>query len=62
MNKPIIDTSIKIVDSMPPSPDYKSFVDDDIRAMFDGKGGYFLQDILMAQLIKELRRLNEVRK
>lgn len=39
-------------------PDYLPFVDEDIRAMFEGKDGYFPSDILYAQLIKELRRLN----
>lgn len=61
MNKPIIDTSLKIVDSFPPHPDYLSFVDDDIRAMFGGTS-FFSSDVLMAQLIKELRKLNEVKK
>lgn len=39
-------------------PDYLSFVDAEIREMFEGKCGYFNSDILTAQLIKELRKLN----
>lgn len=56
--KPII-SNVKIVgSSYPKQPDYLSFVDEDIRAMFKDKGGYFPSDVLSAQLIKELRKLN----
>jgi len=41
-------------------PDYLGFVDADIRKMFEG-GSYFISDVLMAQLIKELRILNASR-
>jgi hypothetical protein len=51
------DTKI-VFENIPPQPDYLSFVDEDIAAIFRGKGGYFLNDILMAQIIKELRKLN----
>ena len=44
---------------IPKHPDYLSFVDPDVRALFKGKGGYLLSDILYAQLIKELRKLNK---
>ena len=47
--------------TMPEQPDYMSFVDEDIRQMFEGKSCLH-SDILMAQLIKELRKLNETRK
>ena len=42
-------------------PDYLSFVDEDIRQMFEARS-YLQSDILMAQLIKELRKLNEAKK
>ena len=43
----------------PKHPDYLSFVDGDIAEIFKGKDSYFQNDILMAQIIKELRKLNE---
>jgi hypothetical protein len=62
MYVPQADNTIKIdnrqIISQPEPPDYLSFVDADIAAIFEGKGGYFLNDILMAQIIKELRKLN----
>ena len=38
-------------------PDYMEFVDPDIRQMFEDKQ-YFSYEPLLAQLIKELRKLN----
>lgn len=56
--KPTI-SSVKIEGyTFPEEPDYMPLVDEDIRAIFTGKGGYMPTDILLAQAIKELRKLN----
>jgi len=44
-----------IVIELPQPPDFSDLLDDDIKAMFEGKGGYFYHDKLLAQLIKELQ-------
>lgn len=44
----------------PKHPDYIVFVDPDIAEIFKGKDSYYQSDILMAQIIKELRKLNGV--
>lgn len=62
ITKPTI-SDVKIEGGVfPKQPDYLSFVDEDIRTIFKDKGGYFPSDILNAQLIKELRKLNEAMK
>lgn len=58
MNKKPIISDVKVEYLTPKQPDYLSFVDEDIRAMFEGSEAYYLSDVLNAQLIKELRKLN----
>ena len=43
--------------TIPERPDYLSsdLIDEDVKAVFKGKGGYFTHEILMLQLIKELK-------
>lgn len=43
------------------NPDYLQFVDEYIKQLFEGRNGYFLTDILIAQLIKELRKFNDTK-
>lgn len=50
------DKAFIVVDHRP--PDYRTFVDPDIAAMFENKGSYLSFEPLLAQLIKELRRHN----
>ena len=56
MEKPIIQFQM----DAPKHPDYLVFVDPDIAEIFKGKDSYYQSDILMAQIIKELRKVNAV--
>lgn len=57
MPDPKIIAEISISETM----SYRTFVDPDIAAMFEGNKTYFSWEPLVAQLVKELRDLRMVR-
>jgi len=50
-----------VVITLPQKPDFLNMpgIDDDTRAVFAGRGGYFNEAVLLVQLIKELQLLRE---
>lgn len=61
INKPFDWSDVKI--TTPPPADYASLVDEETKNFFEGKGSHFLGDLLLVQILKELRELRaEVRR